>query len=201
MSILSAEARSARPLAVTGMSGEGFALVVRDVGTVAIGDVANWLVQIAPRVPVAISGSACTASMPNSTGAPGVCTAHGSAVASYQGVELRARALPPGEIGLFLIGTERSSSPLGSGTLCLGGAIGRFNAAGQILFTGTAGRFSLAVDLDAVPQPSAFAAVQPGETWRFQVWYRDTGSAAGSNLTNSIAIAFQIGRASRRGSV
>ncbi|MEL6431050.1 MAG: hypothetical protein AAFR54_17850 [Planctomycetota bacterium] len=178
----------ARPLAVTGMSGEGFALVVRDVGTVAVGDVANWLVQIAPRVPVAISGSACAASMPNSTGAPGVCTAHGSAVASYQSVELRARALPPGEIGLFLIGTERSSSPLGSGTLCLGGELGR--VLNSLLQVSPGGQLRRRINAGSLPLAGGARPVEAGETLYFQAWHRDSGDVSGSNLSGACSVTF-----------
>ncbi|MCP3920133.1 MAG: hypothetical protein GY711_31795 [bacterium] len=35
--------------------------------------------------------------------------------------------------------------------------------------------------------------IQPGETWNFQVWYRDSGGPCGSsfNFTNAVRVAFE----------
>ena len=37
------------------------------------------------------------------------------------------------------------------------------------------------------PTPTAFVAIQPGETWNFQAWYRDSGS---NNFTDGLSIGF-----------
>ena len=34
----------------------------------------------------------------------------------------------------------------------------------------------------------ALAAIQPGETWHFQAWYRDAGSA--NNFTDAVSVMF-----------
>ncbi|MEL6712421.1 MAG: right-handed parallel beta-helix repeat-containing protein [Planctomycetota bacterium] len=132
----------------------------------------------------------------NSTGAPGRVLAFGSLAVQDAALTLAADGLPQQQFGIFLASRSAGLAPMaggGEGTLCLGGAIGRFNAAGQILFTGTAGRFSLPVDLDAVPQPSAFTAVQSGETWRFQAWHRDVAPGGGgtNQFTDSVALLFR----------
>jgi hypothetical protein len=59
--------------------------------------------------------------------------------------------------------------------------------------TGSAayGAVSIPVDLTRVPQPSSFVAVQPGETWRFQLWFRDVNPNVTSNFTNAVAVTFQ----------
>ena len=44
------------------------------------------------------------------------------------------------------------------------------------------------LDLGAIPTPTAFVAVQPGETWNFQAWYRDSGQ---TNFTDGLEILFQ----------
>ena len=79
----------------------------------------------------------------------------------------------------------------GLGTLCLGGSGGRLNRPGQIQSASPAGRISITVDLAALPQARAFASVQPGETWRFQLWHRDLlGGAPTNNLTGLVSIHF-----------
>jgi hypothetical protein len=48
------------------------------------------------------------------------------------------------------------------------------------------------VDLTSVPLPPAFGyAVQPGETWNWQLWYRDVVLNPTSNFTDAISITFQ----------
>ncbi|MEO0660794.1 MAG: hypothetical protein AAFZ87_04585, partial [Planctomycetota bacterium] len=128
----------------------------------------------------------------NSTGVPGRIDATGSLAAADNDLALTASDLPPQQFGIFVAGRRLDSAPLagGSGTLCLGGGIGRFNAPGQILSSGPGGTFSLDVDLTQLPQPSAFVAAQPGETWLFQAWHRDFVPGVGStnNLTDVVTL-------------
>ena len=85
------------------------------------------------------------------------------------------------------------AGPGGSqGTLCLGGAIGRYVGPGQIVNSGSTGEITLAIDLTQTPQPTGLVSVQPGETWNFQAWYRDAiGGSATSNFTDGLSITFQ----------
>jgi hypothetical protein len=73
--------------------------------------------------------------------------------------------------------------------LCVGAPTGRYRA--QLANSGIFGLIPLVVDLNAVPQPNGNVVVQPGETWNFQLWYRD--SALGfptSNFTDGYTITF-----------
>jgi hypothetical protein len=126
----------------------------------------------------------------NSTGVPGTIHATGSLAASAGALELWAEDLPPDRTGLFLVSPDAGfvPNPGGSqGNLCLGGAIGRFGNSAQS--TGTDGTLHHVVDTTAIPPgPSQ---IQPGETWRFQAWYRDRNPGPTSNLTPGLEVAFQ----------
>ncbi|MEM6572582.1 MAG: hypothetical protein AAF957_29475, partial [Planctomycetota bacterium] len=71
-------------------------------------------------------------------------------------------------------------------------AIGRYVGPGQVLNSSAAGEASLVLDLTQTPQPNGFVSIQPGETWNFQGWHRDSlmGSAT-SNFTDGLEILFQ----------
>lgn len=75
------------------------------------------------------------------------------------------------------------------GTLCLGGAIGRFGGMG--LRTGRSGELSQSLDLSALATPNGVISVQPGDTWYFQAWFRDMQGGVGSNFSSAIAVTFQ----------
>ncbi|MEM1448654.1 MAG: hypothetical protein AAGI22_06045 [Planctomycetota bacterium] len=132
---------------------------------------------------------------PNSTGVTGVIDAVGSAIASDNNLTLRASELPNNAFGFFLTSLTQAqvANPGGSsGNLCLGGAIGRYVGPGQIQNTGTAGEFSLGLDLTQTPTPTGFVTIMAGETWNFQAWHRDTGMmGATSNFTDGTSLTFQ----------
>ena len=74
--------------------------------------------------------------------------------------------------------------PGSNGYLCLGTAnIGRYN--GNV---GQGPSFSLQLDLTSMPVNPP-VAVQPGDTWNFQAWYRDVGNS--NNFTDAVSIDFQ----------
>lgn len=134
----------------------------------------------------------CDPAVANSTGSPASLKAFGSAFVSAQDVTLIAEGMPTGEFGYFLNGTGNgvTAMPGGSpGNLCVSTAIGRYNAVPQIFNTGLQGAGSLALDLTNTPTPLGPVAIQVGETWYFQGWYRDTPNAT-SNFTNGIEITF-----------
>ena len=76
--------------------------------------------------------------------------------------------------------------PNSNGFICLGGGIGSYNQPQNI---GQGPSFSIQIDLTAVPQPANLVAVQPGETWNFQAWYRDIGNT--NNFTDAVSVQFQ----------
>ena len=136
----------------------------------------------------------CSAAV-NSTGASGQISALGSDVAADNNVVLTSSSLPQNAFGFFLTGQTQgfTQTPGGSsGNLCLGGAIGRYVGPGQIQNSGSAGEFSLTLDLTATPQPTGLVSVQAGETWNFTCWHRDAFSGSTtSNFTDGLEIQFQ----------
>ncbi len=137
----------------------------------------------------------CTDSMTqNSAGSFGQLTPAGSSHVAANDLVLRATGLPPLTFGM-LVGSEsvREVSvvpPGGQGHLCLSGAIGRFNGPGQIVQSSAAGALDMALDLTQIPTPTGLYAVQPGDTWAFQLWYRDNNPNPTSNFTRAIAVRF-----------
>ncbi len=130
----------------------------------------------------------CGPQIPNSTGVPGTISAFGSSLIAANDVTLAASNLP-NDFGYFLSSMTQGYFDPGTSCmifLCLGGAIGRHRLPGQVQMGPT---FSITLDLGAIPTPTGFVAVQPGETWRFQVWYR---AGPGCTLfTDAISITFQ----------
>ncbi|MCB9908354.1 MAG: hypothetical protein H6830_11600, partial [Planctomycetes bacterium] len=55
------------------------------------------------------------------------------------------------------------------------------------------GEFEVPIDLDAIPEPGVgLRAVQAGETWYFQAWYRDlVGGQSVSNFTDAIGVTYR----------
>ncbi len=127
-------------------------------------------------------------SEPNATGGFGFMTAFGGT--DPTGLHaLHVTSLPPNTFGLLIASRSSGSTPnpIGRGTLCLSGGIGRF----PVFSTGTNGQHSVWFDPRMIPQPSG-AAAAGAETWYFQAWHRDTSPAgATSNYTNAVAIPFR----------
>lgn len=137
-----------------------------------------------------IGASYCGPAVPNSTGLPARIEAYGSEQVATNDLELAALDLPPQRFGYFLAGRTQDfvSGPGGSqGDLCLGGTIGRFRS--EVKSSGDAGRIVLQVDLADLPPPLP-PAVQPGESWNFQHWYRDVNPGPTSNFTDGVEIDF-----------
>ena len=136
----------------------------------------------------------CSPAVANSTGQPGVLSLAGSGLVANNDLTLKAAQLPAGRFGYFLNGQAQGSpsTPMGSsGNFCLGGAVGRYNRAGEIFSTGALGAFELTVDLTDTPTPSGPTAIMSGETWYFQAWYRDNVSGfSTSNFTNMLSVTF-----------
>ncbi|MEZ6004378.1 MAG: hypothetical protein R3F33_09365 [Planctomycetota bacterium] len=124
----------------------------------------------------------------NSTGNVPELRVTGSLQASDETLSLRARDLPPGQPGLALLARAQgyTAHPGGSvGDLCIGGAMARAGVA----MADAEGRLFLPLDPSAVPLNPA-VAIQAGETWFFQLWYRDL-PAGTSNLTRAVQVDFE----------
>ena len=139
-----------------------------------------------------VSESYCS-SPANSTGAPASITAGGSSAIALNRLSLRAESLPRFGFGFFIVSRDQNLvlNPAGSqGNLCLGGSIGRYVGPGQVQNSGSAGVISLDVDPSALPQPLGPASAQPGETWSFQIWFRDANPLPTSNFSDGVAVTF-----------
>ncbi|MCP3916419.1 MAG: hypothetical protein GY711_12750 [bacterium] len=142
-----------------------------------------------------VLGSSYCSNTPNSTGVPGRIEAAGSDVASDNVFSLAARDLPPGRFGYFLASDgpgllDLPALGLSDGFFCLAGGarLGRFD--GQVQSSGPAGFFSISVDLTAVPiavDPYTLA-LEAGDTWYFQCWYRDVDDR--NNFTDAVFVDF-----------
>ncbi|MEM6675112.1 MAG: FG-GAP repeat protein [Planctomycetota bacterium] len=134
----------------------------------------------------------CAPGVVNSIGLPGSLLATGSLAVADLDLTLEAGFLPPGSFSLALVSRTTSVvvQPGGSqGTLCLGGSIGRLvQLATQ---AGPDGRATIDVDLSSLPQPTGAVAAQVGETWWFQVWYRDVATQVTSNYTDAVGLTFR----------
>ena len=149
-------------------------------------------VSIAVNVPGSLGTSYCP-TVANSTGESGSLTIAGSPVVGANDVHLLMHQLPPSMFGMALASQTQGSfaNPNGSGTICLGGTIGRFNGATQIQLSDAKGFARFQVDLTSIPQGLGLVSVLPGETWNFQYWHRDiVGGSQTSNLTNAVSVPF-----------
>ena len=121
--------------------------------------------------------------IPNSTGFPASVSGNGSLVISNNQVQLNALHLPTSQFGYFVMSRTTANAPVGSGRLCLGAPLYRFNT--SVLNSGASGTMSFSPDLTALPQSQVFL---PGETWSFQLWFRDGTT---SNFTNGLGFTWQ----------
>lgn len=140
----------------------------------------------------------CTPAIPNSTGAPAVISGSGSAVVTLNNLVLTSSGLPLNSFGFFLTSRDQGNTyPVSNsqGRLCLGGLVGRYVGPGQIKNSGATGSFALALDLTAMAHPFSPVVAQPGQTWYFQAWHRDSlvGGGHTSNFTNGLAVLFTVG--------
>ena len=147
---------------------------------------------IVPGVP-AVGERYCSPAIVNSSGAPAVLRAIGSAVVADDDLTLEASSMPLHTSGYMLASRDEgfAAQPGGSqGNLCLGGTIARFRS--QVMSSGAEGRFSILVDLSSIPITPP-TAVLPGETWRFQCWFRDqlVLGVTSSNFTDAVRVTFE----------
>ena len=131
---------------------------------------------------------------PNSSGLVAVIGASGSPVVTENTFTLEAWALPVNEFGYFLASESVAFVPNfggSDGNLCVGAPQYRFNNpsdGGQVLNSGATGTMSFTLNLDGLPQGISF---DPGETWYFQLWFRDFTTGPTSNTTDGIEVLFR----------
>jgi hypothetical protein len=143
-----------------------------------------WRTRIA-RIDLCVGSATnyCTTS-PNSAGAGAVITTSGTSSISANDLVLEVSRAPAGQFGLFFFGDQQQSTPLGDGTLCVGGAFQRF----PVVAVDGVGTASFAPDLANLP---GGVTLSPGDTQNFQFWYRDTGFGnAEFNLSDAVSVVF-----------
>ena len=118
---------------------------------------------------------------PNSTGLPADVEARGCDSRSGNRLELVARQLPPGRVGLFLFGLGKVQVPFGDGFRCVGPGARRFP------LRPVDGSGELVEDVDfTLPRATSITA---GTTWFFQAWYTDPAAGgSGFNLSGGLAL-------------
>lgn len=141
-----------------------------------------------------VGTSYCGPADPNSTGQPGIIAAIGSDQVVDDDLIVLAGQLPLAEFAILLTspvrgGSTRSGTITSNGSpgpLCIGVPFGISPQTAGL--TDGAGEIEFPVDLSDVPLWSGSTAVMPGQTWYFQVAYRD---GLARRLTDALAIQFQ----------
>jgi hypothetical protein len=134
----------------------------------------------------------CTGA-PNSSGNGGSIMALGSPELALNNLTLHASSVASQQWSYFLMSQNQASVPDfggSQGVLCLGAPIVRFimPGTGQVNQTSVAGERSYALDFNVLPQGIVF---QPGDTWNFQLWFRDLNPGATSNTTDGVTVMFR----------
>lgn len=135
----------------------------------------------------------CGPAMPHSFGGPADLSLSGSNTLEEGQLIVRGTGLPPETNGFVLVSrTPGYVFPVtgSDGALCLGGAIGRFLGPGQVFQSSVFSDFAIFVDATEIPSPSGFFTPVAGEQLYFQAWFRDGGSASGSNFTAGATVRF-----------
>lgn len=129
---------------------------------------------------------------PNSTGDRGFLRLEGSRSIDSTKTAV-ASALPAGQFCLLVGATGVNDVPGAggsTGTLCLGGNLGRYNS--TITPTSSEGIATFPIDPTALPIGLGTSPAMPGMQYQWQVWHRDlTLIGATSNFTNAVSVQFE----------
>lgn len=115
--------------------------------------------------------------------------ASGSASVFADDLQLVVTLLPVNQTCILLRGKSRvEQTQLGEGWRCLGAPFYRMGEG----TTGPGGVYTRGPGITATSSASG-ARILPGETWNFQLWYRDWASQCGniSNVSNGYAVRFK----------
>jgi hypothetical protein len=121
---------------------------------------------------------------PNTVGLGAIIGSVGSNSIAAGTFDLVVDGCPPNSFGLFYFGTTEILAPFGNGFRCVGGSTFRLG----VIQADALGSASWHVNFGAAP---ALGQIDPGETWRFQYWYRNAAAGgAGFNLSNGLRVRF-----------
>jgi hypothetical protein len=142
-----------------------------------------------------IGSAYCQSTAVNSVGILGQLSADGSQLVQENSVTLWNTQLPPNQCGYAVNSPYQGVvlNPGGSqGNLRIfGPSLGRHNRPGEVCYSGATGEFDVIIALTSFPSPLGPNKVQAGETWNFQVWYRDQNPSSTSHMTNAVSLTFQ----------
>jgi hypothetical protein len=128
----------------------------------------------------------------NSTGMRAEISHAGSASVSANDLVLVADKCPPNKPGLFFYGPQQVFTPLGDGFQCVGpGALATYRLNPAVAIDG-AGHIARPLDLNAPPANTGGGAIEAGNTWYFQFWFRDPSGPGGGgfNLSDGLGVPF-----------
>lgn len=176
---------------VVGVSSDGFSIIVAPPPGAGSGDVlvlnnTSGFAALSNAWPLVLACDAAANYCPttgNSFGAGAVLGTSGSKSVQANDLVLTATGVAPTQFGIFFYGQNQTSAPVAGGTLCVGGPFFRLgvtqaSATGDVVY---------ALDLNAPPDPAG--QIQAGQTWNFQLWYRDP-AGAGSDFSDALSIPF-----------
>ena len=129
----------------------------------------------------------CSSTMNSASIVGAVLTASGSTNAADQSLTLSAHDLPLNKWSYFLMSRNQTFVPLfggSQGNLCVGSPQIRFS--NNVMTTGP-GNLTFSPDFNNLPQGQVFL---PGDTWNFQLWFRDNFPGPTSNTTNGASVTF-----------
>lgn len=132
----------------------------------------------------------CSPNAPHQGGFPAYLYVVGDPSVASSDLAAVGTSLPAGAFAMLVAAGQPGFSPSfggGAGALCVGGAaFGRYaNAVQAVASNGVA---VIPIDPRQVPAPAAPLAMIPGQTWYFQLWYRD---GASSNFSDAVAVTFE----------
>ncbi|MEM1450778.1 MAG: nidogen-like domain-containing protein [Planctomycetota bacterium] len=154
----------------------------------------DFTVEILVTPPLTVGDDLCSPNATNSTGLPGLLWASGTDNVADNDLTIYCADIPANAFGYLCVSQSTGflSMPGGSqGDVCISGAdVGRYiNTPLQVSGAGVA---SQAVDLTQIPTPRMGpVAALAGETFGWQLWYRDMNPTATSNWTNAVRVTFQ----------
>jgi len=123
-------------------------------------------------------------SAPNSATAGANIGFRGTTSVGTNNLRIYATALPPNQLGFFMLGSQQTQAPLGDGFLCLAGQVSRFLPPHTSNGNGNVSRLLNLANPTSVPE-----TILAGSTWNFQFFYRD--AVAGSfNFTDALQLSF-----------
>jgi len=125
---------------------------------------------------------------PNSAGAGALIASNGDTSVGNNSFQLQGFGCPPNQFALFYYGPNEIQIPFGDGFRCVGG--GAYRLIPPLLTDGF-GDVSRDVDFTQPPANSGPGQISPGDTWKFQLWYRDPAAGnSGFNLSNGLSADF-----------